>query len=244
MKVDDPNDEQGAPLDLSEILSRLEQTTPGPWRVGSVEIDRIFVQYPQGLAGPGGERVLIIANAHNPEVEAGEAGGRVAPFEPTPGEPKWNWREDLEFISHAREDQAALIAEVERLGKQAFGLLVRVLAAEDELQICHERLREAERCARLGQVVMRYLPDGRRAFLPMIRTVLVPGSLDQRRQHAISRQWTEWAHPGSISGRVWQMPLDADEVAADMAVWHRVFDGAKAESVIDRMAGWGPQEGT
>lgn len=128
------------------------------------------------------------------------------------------------------------LQEVERLGTQAFGLLVRVLAAEDELQRCHKRLWEAQRSSWQAEVVMRYLPDGRRAFLPMIRTA--PGSLDQRRQRAIDFQW---AHSGSISGRVWQMPLDVDEVAADMAVWHRVFDGAKAENVINRMANWGPK---
>jgi len=55
-----------APVDVKALRELMAQATPGPWRQGSVEKDAIFVSHPEGLAGPGGERVIARANMHYP----------------------------------------------------------------------------------------------------------------------------------------------------------------------------------
>lgn len=49
---------------VKRLRALLEKATPGPWRSGSVELDAVFVRHDEGLAGPGGERVLLRANKH------------------------------------------------------------------------------------------------------------------------------------------------------------------------------------
>lgn len=53
-------------IDLDTLAARLAAMTPGPWRVGSVERWHIIVPYPESIAGPCGERVLLRANEHFP----------------------------------------------------------------------------------------------------------------------------------------------------------------------------------
>jgi len=89
----------------------------------------------------------------------------------------------------------------------------------------------------VGQVVCRHLPDGRRAFLPMVR--MVPGTPDQRTQRRIDHFWTR-GEP--MSGRVWHMPLDREDYDADMRIWRQVFGraaGGNGNDVIECMATWG-----
>lgn len=65
--------------------------TPGPWRAGVVDTDRVFVPYAGALEGPNGERVILRMNAHFP------------------------FCEDAAFIAAAREDVPRLLSEVRRL---------------------------------------------------------------------------------------------------------------------------------
>jgi NTP pyrophosphatase (non-canonical NTP hydrolase) len=48
-------------IDLETIQERAKAATPGPWRQGNVERDRIFVDHPNGL---GTDRVLLRMNEH------------------------------------------------------------------------------------------------------------------------------------------------------------------------------------
>lgn len=79
------------PSQLDE-LERLErEATPGEWRAGAVEKDAIFIRHDEGLAGPGGERVLLRANKHYPHAI------------------------DVEFIAAARNALPALLAAAREL---------------------------------------------------------------------------------------------------------------------------------
>lgn len=58
------------PSELRDVIARL---TDRPWRQGSIETDRVFVPDPNGLAGPGGERVMLRLNTNGQY--AGSAAG-------------------------------------------------------------------------------------------------------------------------------------------------------------------------
>lgn len=53
-------------IDVKRLRELEKAATPGPWRVGSVETFHVFVPHPEGLVGPGGERVLLRFNEHYP----------------------------------------------------------------------------------------------------------------------------------------------------------------------------------
>lgn len=56
---------QGLP-DLDDLRRKARAATPGPWRAGAVQKDRVFAPYAGALEGPNGERVLLRMNEHFP----------------------------------------------------------------------------------------------------------------------------------------------------------------------------------
>lgn len=79
------------PAELDALERLCEAATPARWRAGAVEKHHVFARHDEGLAGLGGERVLLRMNEHFPH----EA--------------------DAAFIAAAREAVPALIAEVRHL---------------------------------------------------------------------------------------------------------------------------------
>lgn len=50
----------------AELRKLREAATPGEWRAGSAWTDCVMVPHHEGMAGPGGERVLLRMNANDP----------------------------------------------------------------------------------------------------------------------------------------------------------------------------------
>lgn len=51
---------------LAAARKTMAKATPRPWRVGTFETWHVYAPHPEGLAGPGGERVLLRMNEHHP----------------------------------------------------------------------------------------------------------------------------------------------------------------------------------
>lgn len=84
-----------------------------------------------------------------------------------------------------------------------------------------------------GRVIIRYLPDGRRVFLPQIKVVC--GYDDEINQLSMDLKW----HPVS-SARIWDMPLTKEEIGACMRVWRQIFPGVSSiVEAREAMATWG-----
>jgi hypothetical protein len=112
---------------FDEIKSRTEKATPGPWKWNT---DRYHGGY-IGITGKNNAEVLF-PNHCNEDDEG------AAWFEDLPNE------SDADFISHAREDIPALIAEIERFREEIAALkserdaLQKALemACEDQTEFC------------------------------------------------------------------------------------------------------------
>lgn len=112
--------------DIAETIKRVrelsEAALPGPWRAGAVWRDCVMVSHPVGLAGPGGERVLLRMNQHFPHTD------------------------DAALIAYYRTAAPILADECERLAalfQQTHGVHHGWIAE------C-QRLRERLSCARCG----------------------------------------------------------------------------------------------
>ena len=53
-------------MKAAELLAIERAMTPGPWRAGRVEVDRLFFPDPNGLGGPWTESVLLRMNTYFP----------------------------------------------------------------------------------------------------------------------------------------------------------------------------------
>lgn len=81
---------QPAPLDLTEIVIRANEATPGPWHEGHIDTDTCVHI---------GDYGWVAAGPNRPEYDVDSDQGRA----------------DAEFIAHARSDVPELVAEVRRL---------------------------------------------------------------------------------------------------------------------------------
>lgn len=57
------------PLDIDAFAALEQAATPGWWRAGAHDRDRVFCHYTEAMEGPMGERVLVRLNEHFPRVE-------------------------------------------------------------------------------------------------------------------------------------------------------------------------------
>lgn len=83
------------PVDLDSLEALCRAATPGPWRKGNVDRDRIFVQHEGGI---GPERVLLIMNKHFPSEDDADF---IAAANPAA---------ILELVERVREAEAILLA--------------------------------------------------------------------------------------------------------------------------------------
>jgi hypothetical protein len=80
--------------DLDELRRLREQATPGPWRQGNVDTHQVFAAFDDGLAGPGGERVVASVNDRSD---------------------KWDWLADARLIVAAVNALPGLLTELAHL---------------------------------------------------------------------------------------------------------------------------------
>jgi hypothetical protein len=97
---------------LAEIEARAAAATPGPWDAGGPVKRESITKVLTGGGGPNGLSREVW--------EVGAAGDLVPPGiavvnRYTNGGGSWEARANAEFIAHARQDVAELIAEVRRL---------------------------------------------------------------------------------------------------------------------------------
>ncbi len=124
-----------APRKLAtEAVERAGKATPGWWRAGAVQKDRVFCHYANALEGPNGERTLLRFNEHFPH----EA--------------------DAQFVEHSRADVPLLGAAVLALVEE----VERRTAERDEARSWVRRLTATQRvltCAFCGEAYPPGTPE-------------------------------------------------------------------------------------